>query len=168
MMMDAFSFAHSRFARFNLAIVPPLRAGWVTSTLAWVRLRIIHIKASRLNWRNKPLSLKAFTRFRPPTRHPNAPNADDFFYNTLSRTIFVRTRRARDLLFCHDDDKLRFASTISRALRAGLTLAAGTAVGGWVGSGLAVEAPRGMLEGVFFFGMLFLSKRTFATIGKRK
>ena len=52
--------------------------------------------------------------------------------------------------------------------RMGLTLAAGTAVGGWVGSGLAVEAPRGVLEGAFFFGMLFLSKKTFATIRKIK
>jgi uncharacterized membrane protein YfcA len=50
--------------------------------------------------------------------------------------------------------------------RMGLTLAAGTAIGGWVGSGLAVEAPRGVLEGVFFFGMLFLSRRTFATVRK--
>ena len=52
--------------------------------------------------------------------------------------------------------------------RIGLTLAAGTAVGGWVGSGLAVEAPRGLLEGLFFFGMLFLSTKTFATIKKMK
>jgi uncharacterized membrane protein YfcA len=52
--------------------------------------------------------------------------------------------------------------------RMGLTLAAGTAVGGWVGSGLAVEAPRGLLEGLFFFGMLFLSTKTFATIKKMK
>ena len=48
--------------------------------------------------------------------------------------------------------------------RMGLALAAGTAVGGAVGSGMAVDAPRGALEAVFFFGMLFLSKRTFATI----
>ena len=50
--------------------------------------------------------------------------------------------------------------------RMGLTLAMGTAVGGMIGSGLAVEAPRGALEAVFFFGMLFLSKKTFATIRK--
>jgi uncharacterized membrane protein YfcA len=48
--------------------------------------------------------------------------------------------------------------------RMGLALAAGTAVGGAVGSGMAVDAPRGALEAVFFVGMLFLSKRTFATI----
>ena len=48
--------------------------------------------------------------------------------------------------------------------RMGLTLAAGTAVGGALGSGLAVDAPRGALEAAFFAGMLFLSKRTFATL----
>ena len=48
--------------------------------------------------------------------------------------------------------------------RIGLALAAGTAVGGAVGSGMEVDAPRGALEAVFFVGMLFLSKRTFATI----
>ena len=48
--------------------------------------------------------------------------------------------------------------------RMGLTLAAGTAVGGALGSGLAVDAPRGALEAAFFVGMLFLSKRTFATL----
>jgi uncharacterized membrane protein YfcA len=50
----------------------------------------------------------------------------------------------------------------------GLTLAAGTAIGGLVGSGVAVQAPPGALETVFFFGMLFLSKKTFATIRKMK
>lgn len=48
--------------------------------------------------------------------------------------------------------------------RMGAALAAGTALGGAVGSGMAVDAPRGALEAVFFCGMLFLSRRTFATI----
>jgi len=49
-------------------------------------------------------------------------------------------------------------------VRMGAALAAGTALGGLVGSGMAVDAPRGALEAVFFCGMLFLSRRTFATI----
>lgn len=49
-------------------------------------------------------------------------------------------------------------------VRMGAALAVGTALGGAVGSGMAVDAPRGALEAVFFCGMLFLSRRTFATI----
>ena len=50
--------------------------------------------------------------------------------------------------------------------RIAAALALGTALGSSVGSSLAVDAPRGFLEGVFFFGMLFLSNRTFRALKK--
>jgi len=51
--------------------------------------------------------------------------------------------------------------------RIAAALAVGTALGSGVGSSLAVDAPRGFLEGVFFFGMLFLSNRTFRALKKK-
>ena len=50
----------------------------------------------------------------------------------------------------------------------GAALALGCALGGFVGSGLAVDAPEGALETAFFLGMLFLSHRTFRGIPKGK
>ena len=50
--------------------------------------------------------------------------------------------------------------------RMGAALAVGTALGGAFGSSFAVDAPRGALEAVFFFGMLFLSNRTFRSLRK--
>ena len=50
--------------------------------------------------------------------------------------------------------------------RMGAALAIGTALGGTFGSSLAVDAPRGALEAMFFFGMLFLSNRTFRALRK--
>jgi len=50
--------------------------------------------------------------------------------------------------------------------RMGAALAVGTALGGAFGSAFAVDAPRGALEAVFFFGMLFLSRRTFQSLRK--
>ena len=50
----------------------------------------------------------------------------------------------------------------------GAALALGCAVGGYFGSGLAVDAPEGMLETAFFLGMLFLSHRTFRGLPKGK
>ena len=50
--------------------------------------------------------------------------------------------------------------------RIAAALALGTALGSSVGSSLAVDARRGFLEGVFFFGMLFLSNRTFRALKK--
>ena len=44
--------------------------------------------------------------------------------------------------------------------RMALGLAAGTAVGGALGSGAAVQAPAGVLEGCFAVGMLFLGRKT--------
>jgi len=51
--------------------------------------------------------------------------------------------------------------------RIAASLAVGTALGSGVGSSLAADAPRGFLEGVFFFGMLFLSNRTFRALKKK-
>jgi uncharacterized membrane protein YfcA len=48
--------------------------------------------------------------------------------------------------------------------RMGAALAVGTALGGAFGSSFAVDAPRGALEAVFCFGMLFLSHRTFRSL----
>ena len=50
----------------------------------------------------------------------------------------------------------------------GAALALGCALGGFVGSRLAVDAPEGALETAFFLGMLFLSHRTFRGIPKGK
>ena len=50
----------------------------------------------------------------------------------------------------------------------GAALALGCALGGSVGSGLAIDAPEGVLETAFFLGMLFLSHRTFKGLPKRK
>ena len=50
----------------------------------------------------------------------------------------------------------------------GAALALGCALGGSVGSGLAIDAPEGALETAFFLGMLFLSHRTFKGLAKRK
>jgi uncharacterized membrane protein YfcA len=50
----------------------------------------------------------------------------------------------------------------------GAALALGCALGGFFGSGLAVDAPEGALETAFFLGMLFLSHRTFKGIPKGK
>ena len=50
----------------------------------------------------------------------------------------------------------------------GAALALGCALGGSVGSGLAIDAPEGALETAFFLGMLFLSHRTFKGLPKRK
>jgi uncharacterized membrane protein YfcA len=50
----------------------------------------------------------------------------------------------------------------------GAALALGCALGGFFGSGLAVDAPEGALETAFFLGMLFLSHRTFRGIPKGK
>ena len=43
-------------------------------------------------------------------------------------------------------------------------LAAGTALGGWVGSKLALEAPPGVLEAGFAVAMLVLGNRTLAGV----
>jgi uncharacterized membrane protein YfcA len=50
--------------------------------------------------------------------------------------------------------------------RIGTALALGCAVGGFVGSGFAVDAPKGALELAFFTGMLFLSYTTFKGLRK--
>ena len=50
----------------------------------------------------------------------------------------------------------------------GAALALGCALGGSMGSGLAIDAPEGALETAFFLGMLFLSHRTFKGLAKRK
>ena len=50
----------------------------------------------------------------------------------------------------------------------GAALALGCALGGSVGSGLAIDAPEGALETAFFLGMLFLSHRTFKGLAKQK
>ena len=50
----------------------------------------------------------------------------------------------------------------------GAALALGCALGGSVGSGLAIDAPEGALETAFFLGMPFLSHRTFKGLAKRK
>ena len=43
-------------------------------------------------------------------------------------------------------------------------LAAGTALGSAAGSGLAVHAPPGWLEAAFCVGMLFLGRKTLASV----
>jgi uncharacterized membrane protein YfcA len=53
-------------------------------------------------------------------------------------------------------------------VKIGAALALGCALGGFFGSGLAVDAPEGALETAFFLGMLFLSHRTFKGIPKGK
>lgn len=50
--------------------------------------------------------------------------------------------------------------------RMGAALAFGTALGSAFGSSFAVDAPRGALEAMFFFGMLFLSRSTFRALKK--
>ena len=50
--------------------------------------------------------------------------------------------------------------------RIGTALALGCAVGGFVGSGFAVDASKGALELAFFTGMLFLSYKTFKGLRK--
>jgi len=49
--------------------------------------------------------------------------------------------------------------------RLGAGLVVGTAIGGWVGSKLAVEySPPGMLEACFSVGMLFLGRKTLKSL----
>lgn len=45
-------------------------------------------------------------------------------------------------------------------------LAAGTSVGSYVGSRVAIEAPAGVLEAAFCCGMLLLGRRTLAAAAK--
>jgi uncharacterized membrane protein YfcA len=45
-------------------------------------------------------------------------------------------------------------------------LAAGTTVGSYVGSNLAVSAPAGVLEGLFAAGMLLLGRKTLMAAAK--
>lgn len=50
--------------------------------------------------------------------------------------------------------------------RMAAALALGTTVGSYVGSNFAVNAPAGVLEGLFAAGMLLLGRRTLAAVGK--
>lgn len=46
-------------------------------------------------------------------------------------------------------------------------LAAGTMIGSYVGSYAAVQAPAGVLEGLFAVGMLFLGRKTLLAAGAK-
>jgi uncharacterized membrane protein YfcA len=50
--------------------------------------------------------------------------------------------------------------------RMAAALAAGTTVGSYVGSNLAVSAPAGVLEGLFAAGMLLLGRKTLMAAAK--
>lgn len=50
--------------------------------------------------------------------------------------------------------------------RMAAALAVGTTVGSYVGSNIAIQAPAGVLEGLFAAGMVLLGRRTLVAAGK--
>jgi uncharacterized membrane protein YfcA len=50
--------------------------------------------------------------------------------------------------------------------RMAAALAVGTSVGSYIGSNFAVQAPAGVLEGLFAAGMLLLGRRTLVAAAK--
>ncbi|WPT15170.1 hypothetical protein PSENEW3_00003111 [Picochlorum sp. SENEW3] len=58
-----------------------------------------------------------------------------------------------------------YLGNVDMRLAAGLIL--GTSIGGFVGSTCALKAPQGVLEGIFSLGMIFLGRKTLASVATK-